>query len=83
MSEKNIWLDGIMGVVIGDALGCPVQFMSREKLIARGLVTDMEGYGAFHVPEGTWTDDSSLTLALLDIIASITMRNYYGLHRNK
>ena len=23
---KNIWKDGVMGVVIGDALGCPVQF---------------------------------------------------------
>lgn len=49
-----------MGVVIGDALGCTVQFMSREKLIARGLVTGMEGYGSFHVPEGTWTDDSKI-----------------------
>jgi ADP-ribosylglycohydrolase len=27
---KNIWLDGVMGVVIGDALGCPVQFEDRE-----------------------------------------------------
>ena len=22
---KNIWLDGIMGVITGDALGCPVR----------------------------------------------------------
>ena len=26
---KNIWTDGIMGVVIGDALGMPVQFMEQ------------------------------------------------------
>lgn len=64
---KNIWLDGIMGVVVGDALGCPVQFMDREEL-KEGPVTDMEGYGTFNMPEGTWTDDSSLTLALLSSI---------------
>lgn len=28
--SSNIWLDGIMGVVVGDALGCPVEFMSRK-----------------------------------------------------
>ncbi len=62
---KNIWLDGIMGVVVGDALGCPVQFMSRSEIEKRGPVTEMEGYGTYNMPEGTWTDDSSMTLALL------------------
>lgn len=61
---NNYWLNGIMGVVVGDALGCPVQFMNREELKADS-VTDMEGYGTYNMPEGTWTDDSSLTLALL------------------
>lgn len=60
----NIWLDGVMGVVIGDALGCPVQFIDRAEL-ASGPVDDMEGYGTYNMPEGTWTDDSSMTLALL------------------
>ena len=31
--NNNMWLDGIMGVVIGDALGCPVQFESRNARI--------------------------------------------------
>ena len=61
---ENIWLDGVMGVVIGDALGCPVQFIDRAEL-ASGPVDDMEGYGTYNMPEGTWTDDSSMTLALL------------------
>ena len=64
---KNIWKDGIMGVVTGDALGCPVQFESRKK-VAKHPVTDMRGYGVFNLPAGSWTDDSSLTLALLDSI---------------
>jgi len=64
---KNIWKEGVMGVVIGDALGCPVQFLRREE-IALNPVTGMRGYGTFDLPEGSWTDDSSLTLALLDSI---------------
>lgn len=65
---KNIWLDGIMGVAVGDALGDAVQFMSRDQVLARGLVTGMESGGAFNTPVGTWTDDSSMTLATLSSI---------------
>ncbi len=64
---KNIWKEGIFGVVTGDALGCPVQFESREE-VATHPVDTMRGYGTFNLPAGSWTDDSSLTLALLDSI---------------
>ena len=67
MSMKKIWKEGIFGVIIGDALGCPVQFESREK-VATHPVTGMRGFGSFDLPAGSWTDDSSLTLALLDSI---------------
>ena len=63
----NMWKSGIMGVVIGDALGCPVQFETREE-VAKHPVTAMRGFGTFNLPAGSWTDDSSLTLALLDSI---------------
>ena len=43
--NRNIFLDGIFGVVTGDALGDSVQFMSREEVIRRGLVTGMEDGG--------------------------------------
>lgn len=62
---KNMWANGVLGVVVGDALGCPVQFESRKE-VSYHPVKDMRGYGTFNLPEGTWTDDSSLTLALLD-----------------
>ena len=64
---RNIWKDGVFGVVTGDALGCPVQFKDREE-IAKNPVTGMCGHGTFNLPAGSWTDDSSLTLALLDSI---------------
>ena len=63
----NIWKSGIMGVVVGDALGCPVQFESRAE-VAKHPVMEMRGYGTFNLPAGSWTDDSSLTLALLESI---------------
>ena len=66
MTDKNkMWLNGIMGVVVGDALGLPVQFKWREELEENPL-TDMIGDGTFHMPAGSWSDDSSLTLAALD-----------------
>ena len=61
---RNIWQDGMMGLVVGDALGLPVQFVDRNSL-KKKPVDKMEGYGAFHMPPGTWSDDSSLALATL------------------
>ena len=62
---KNKWMDGIFGVVVGDALGCPVEFEERWEL-KENPVVNMRGYGTFNLPAGSWTDDSSMTLALLD-----------------
>lgn len=64
---KNIWLDGIMGVIVGDALGAPVEFKDRLEL-KRDPVKDMLEYGTFNLPKGSFTDDSSMTLATLDSI---------------
>ena len=63
-NANNIWLNGIMGVVVGDALGMPVQFLTRKD-VKESPVTKMEGYGTYHMPVGTWSDDSSMTLATL------------------
>ena len=61
---NNIWLNGMMGVVLGDALGMPVQFLSRADL-KKNPVKTMEGYGTYNMPPGTWSDDSSMALATL------------------
>ena len=73
MIKRNIWLDGIMGVVVGDALGVPVEFYSQEEL-TEAPVMGMEGYGTYNMPAGTWSDDSSMALATLD-----SLRNGYDL----
>lgn len=59
--------NGIMGLVVGDALGVPVEFKQRDTF----TVTDMTGYGTYNQPPGTWSDDGSLTLATLDSMVKL------------
>ena len=58
----------MIGHAVGDALGVPVEFCSRDEL-ARDPVTDMRGYGTYPVPAGAWSDDTSMSLAALDVLA--------------
>lgn len=66
MKEKI--LGAIMGLCVGDALGVPVEFIGRESL-RQYPVTGMRGHGVHDQPPGTWSDDSSMTLCLLDSLA--------------
>ena len=72
--------NGIMGLVIGDALGVPAEFKKRDTY----KITDMTGFGTHNQPPGTWSDDSSMTLATLESIGRLKkidlndiMRNFY------
>ena len=60
----NIWKNAVMGLVIGDALGMPVQFVDRGE-IKKHPIEKMEGYGTYNMPPGTWSDDSSMAIATL------------------
>lgn len=55
----------LFGLAIGDALGVPVEFKSREQLTA-DPVQVMKGYGSWNQPPGTWSDDSSLAFCLAE-----------------
>ena len=66
---KNKILGGIFGLAVADAEGVPVEFQSRESL-RNNPVTDMKGYGTHNQPPGTWSDDTSLTLCLLDSLTN-------------
>lgn len=56
----------VYGLAIGDALGVPVEFMERGTYSLDGMI----GYGTHHQPPGTWSDDTSLTLALLEHVGT-------------
>jgi ADP-ribosyl-[dinitrogen reductase] hydrolase len=67
MRERNIYKDILFGVAVGDALGVPVEFNSREK-ISQKPVTDMTGFGTYNLPAGTFSDDSSLAFCLAEAL---------------
>jgi ADP-ribosylglycohydrolase len=52
----------IVGGAIGDALGVPVEFKNRGSF----RVTGMIGHGTYNQPKGTWSDDTSLTLCMME-----------------
>ena len=58
----------MIGHAVGDALGVPVEFCSREE-IAEDPVTDMRGFGSYPVPAGAWSDDTSMSLCALDSLS--------------
>ncbi len=58
---------GLFGLVVGDALGVPVQFWPRARVRADPVDGLRPGPGA--LPPGTWSDDSSMALALADSLA--------------
>lgn len=65
MNRTSIWLNGIMGFAVGDALGAPVEFGERW-MRDMDPVKEMRSGGIFDVPEGGWTDDTSMTIATLE-----------------
>ncbi len=58
---------GLLGLIVGDALGVPVEFSSRAELKIKP-VTSMIGDGTYKQPAGTWSDDSSLMLCTAESI---------------
>ena len=73
--SSNLWIDGMMGLVIGDALGTPVQFLSREDVKEAPIFT-MDGFGTYDMPAGAWSDDSSMAIATLDSICNKKRLDY-------
>jgi ADP-ribosylglycohydrolase len=62
-------MNGILGFAVADAVGVPVEFKSREEL-KNDPVRDMIGFRTHNQPAGTWSDDTSMTLALLDSLTN-------------
>jgi len=53
----------LVGLAVGDALGAPLEFMSRERIRQQyGRVTEMIGGGWLRLEPGQYTDDTELML---------------------
>lgn len=66
--ESKLIHSALFGITVGDALGVPVEFKDR-KYLNENPVRDMLAYGTHNQPAGTWSDDSSLTFCLAEVIA--------------
>ena len=66
---KLKFISAFFGVAVGDALGVPVEFTKRE-VLKQNPVKDMRGFGTYHLPPGTWSDDSALTFCLAESLCS-------------
>ena len=67
MTNRDFIKDVLLGVATGDAIGVPVEFRSRSELEFQP-VTNMREYGSHHQPAGTWSDDSSMTFCLAEML---------------
>ena len=54
--------DCVYGQAVADALGVPYEFRPRGSF----RCTDMVGHGSHDQPAGTWSDDTSMMLAICD-----------------
>ncbi len=63
--NTNAVVDALLGVAIGDAVGVPFEFSSRERMKSFPA-KDMVGFGTHNQPAGTWSDDGALTFCLAE-----------------
>lgn len=63
--NRDQMLGALWGAAVADALGVPHEFTARQ-LFDVQPVTTMNGYGTHEQPPGTWSDDTSMTLATIE-----------------
>lgn len=74
-------VDSIIGHAVGDAMGVPIEFTKREKLQDK-KVTKMLGYGTYDVCKGSWSDDTSMEIALIDSLINKNGFDYKDIMNN-
>ena len=65
--NQNTIKSVLLGVAVGDAVGVPYEFRSRE-IMLKNPATDMVGFGTYNQSPGTFSDDSSLTFCLAEAL---------------
>ena len=72
-------IDGVIGHAIGDAMGVPVEFKSRETLLSNPV---KEMKDSFAGEKGTWSDDTSMEIATIDSYINCKEWNYDDIMTN-
>lgn len=68
MMNAEIIRSVILGAAVADAVGVPAEFKSR-KYLSEHPIADMVGNGTHNMPKGTFSDDTSMSIATLDSLA--------------
>lgn len=63
--KRTVVFDGIYGLAVADALGVPYESASLKEMQEHPC-TGMIGYGHHNQPEGSWSDDTSMSLCTAD-----------------
>ena len=71
----------LLGFAVGNALGVPVEFSSREERVADPVI-GMRGYGIRCQPPGVWSYDTGLTIATMESIARLKKIDAYDIMQN-
>ena len=71
----------LLGHAMADAVGVPVEFSKRENLKVNP-VTGVQGYGTYMQPPGTWSDDTSLSIAAMESISRLGEIDYADIMKN-
>jgi ADP-ribosylglycohydrolase len=74
---KNKIQATLLGLAIGDAMGVPVEFVSRE-ILKKDSIIDFRGFGTHSQVAGTFSDDSSLCFCLVESL----IENYWTANGN-
>lgn len=84
--DKNLFLDGMLGLAVADAMGVPYEFSSLDEMQANPC-TDMVGYRYHNQPAGSWSDDTSMALCTADSLCKgfdpDDMMKKFSLWKNK
>ena len=71
----------LLGLAVGDALGVPVEFESRWSLKSEPVI-NMRGGGSWGQVAGTWSDDTSMTIAAMESISRLKKIDYNDVMEN-
>jgi ADP-ribosylglycohydrolase len=70
MTKSEMLYRSLFGFALADAYGVPFEFEPRYYATLHNMNKSMVGYGSHCQPPGTWSDDTSMVLATMDILSS-------------
>ena len=73
--------DSFLGFIVGDAFGVPYEGYQRQNL-KKEKIGEMVGYKTHNEPPGSWSDDTSMTLATMDSVINNNGYDYEDIMKN-